>query len=130
MDELLSSTSALTGVVCYNDLTAIGALRSLRAHGLRVPDDMSVVGFDDLDLAGYVDPPLTTIGQQKVEMARWAVERLSRLIAGEERGVVAGDRDRDGDRADAVVLPVQLIERESTGPARSQGAEARKEVKP
>jgi len=109
MIELLASAPSVTGVVCYNDLTAIGAMRALRGRGWRVPRDVSVEGFDGLDLAAYVDPPLTTIVQQKAVMARWAVEHLARLIK-------AGPPPRDGNPADSVRLPVSLLERESTGP--------------
>ncbi len=109
MDQLLDRAPGMTGVVCYNDLTAIGAIRSLRSHGRRVPGDVSVVGFDNLDLAGYVDPPLTTIVQQKTLMGRWAVERLARLIEGER--VPAGETP-----GEVVRLPVRLLERESTAP--------------
>jgi LacI family transcriptional regulator len=112
MDELLRLAPELTGVVCYNDLTAIGAFRSLRSHGLRIPGDVSVVGFDNLDLAAYVDPPLTTVVQQKAVMGRWAVERLAALI----RGQVPGGSK--GDDASVVHLQVRLLVRESTGPKR------------
>jgi LacI family transcriptional regulator len=110
MAELLVSAPSVTGVVCYNDLTAIGALRALRAGGRRVPAEVSVVGFDNLDLSAYVDPPLTTIVQQKAPMARWAVEHLARLIS-------SGGQSRDGEGPEKVVrLPVSLLERESTAP--------------
>jgi DNA-binding LacI/PurR family transcriptional regulator len=108
MDELLARRPDATAVACYNDLTAIGAIRSLRAHGRSVPRDVSVVGFDDLDLASYVDPPLTTIVQQKREMGRWAVERLVRSVGGNSMGT--------GDSAEVVRLPVHLVVRESTAP--------------
>ena len=72
-----------TGIVCYNDLTAIGALRGVRSTGLRVPEDVSIVGFDDIDLAAWIDPPLTTVRQPTEAMGRWAVERLVRLATGE-----------------------------------------------
>jgi LacI family transcriptional regulator len=111
MDELLRRAPELTGVVCYNDLTAIGAFRSLRSHGLRIPGDVSVVGFDNLDLAAYVDPPLTTIVQQKAVMGRWAVERLAALIGG-------GYRARpEADDSKVVRLSVRLLVRASTGVA-------------
>jgi LacI family transcriptional regulator len=75
--ELLERAPQTTAIVCYNDLTAIGALRALRAVGCSVPGDFSVVGFDDIDLAKWTDPPLTTIAQQKGEMGRWAVAMLA-----------------------------------------------------
>ncbi len=109
MDEILERAPDVTGVVCYNDLTAIGAVRSIRAHALRVPEDVSVVGFDDLDLASYVDPPLTTVMQQTREMGRWAVERLVRLIKSDGTALDHGPTD-------VVRLSVRLIERGSTAP--------------
>jgi LacI family transcriptional regulator len=75
--ELLERAPLTTAIVCYNDLTAIGALRALRALGCLVPGDFSVLGFDDIDLAKWTDPPLTTIAQQKGEMGRWAVALLA-----------------------------------------------------
>lgn len=110
MDELLARPAGVTGVVCYNDLTAIGALRSLRAHGRKVPREMSVIGFDDLDLAAYVDPPLTTIVQRKAEMGRWAVQHLAGMIGGRWP---PPDTDPP---AEVIRLPVHLLVRESTAP--------------
>jgi DNA-binding LacI/PurR family transcriptional regulator len=106
MTRLLRRAPGLTAVVCYNDLTAIGAMRALRAAGRQVPEDVSVVGFDGIDLAGYVEPPLTTVAQQTTEMGRWAVESLlARLDSS------AAPRSR------AVVLPVALRPGGSTAPA-------------
>jgi DNA-binding LacI/PurR family transcriptional regulator len=110
MSDLLARSPDVTGVVCYNDLTAIGALRALRAHEQRVPEDVSVVGFDDLDLAAYVDPPLTTVAQDTTTMGRWALQRVVGLIRGEPADVsrAAG--------ATVVRLPVRLVDRRSAGP--------------
>lgn len=74
--EQLIAEGAATGIVAYNDLTAIGALRALRHAGLHVPGEASVVGFDDIEMAAWTDPPLTTIRQPTEAMGRWAVERL------------------------------------------------------
>ncbi len=63
-------------MIAYNDLMAIGAMRAIRASGRTVPGDISVVGFDDVAIAAYTDPPLTTIAQAIGELGRWAVERL------------------------------------------------------
>ena len=101
-NELLDRAPETTAFVAYNDLMAIGALRALRQRGRRVPADASVVGFDDVALAAYVDPPLTTISQRTEEMGRWAVERL----IGE-----------DGIGPSSVRLPVDLQVRGSSGPA-------------
>lgn len=71
-----SVPSSATGIVCYNDLTAIGAMRALRSAGRRVPEDVSVIGFDDIEMAAWTDPPLSTIRQPTGAMGRWAVARL------------------------------------------------------
>jgi DNA-binding LacI/PurR family transcriptional regulator len=81
MALLLDRAPQLTGILAYNDLMAIGALRALRAAGRRIPEDVSVVGFDDVQLAAYLEPPLTTIAQATADMGRWAVERLRDLLA-------------------------------------------------
>ncbi len=74
--------AGVTAIVAYNDLTAIGVLRGLGAAGRRVPLDLSVVGFDDIEMAAWTDPPLTTIRQPIPDLGRWAVDRLVRALAG------------------------------------------------
>ena len=76
LGRLLAEAPDTTGVVAYNDLMAIGAMRAIRACGRTVPGDISVVGFDDVAIAAYTDPPLSTIAQAIGELGRWAVERL------------------------------------------------------
>ena len=133
--EALAADPDLTAIVAYNDLMAIGAMRAVRAAGRRVPADVSVVGFDDVDLAGYVDPPLTTIAQATSEMGRWAVTRLADELAARSAARAGTDapaaetttataapggegRDAsDGPAPAHLVLPVSLRVRESTGPA-------------
>ena len=106
--ELLASHPGVTAIYCYNDLTAIGVLRCLRDAGRRVPEDISVVGLDDIAAASWTAPSLTTVAQQKAEMGRLAVER-----------VVAALQDAGGVDEPAVVrLPTSLTVRESTGPVR------------
>jgi len=100
----LIAEGGVTAIACYNDLSAIGALRALRSAGLRVPRDVSVVGFDDIEMASWTDPPLTTIRQPTARMGRWAVAQLT-----------------DADSADrlepAVVhLEPELVVRGSTAP--------------
>jgi DNA-binding LacI/PurR family transcriptional regulator len=111
--ELLARNDGITAVACYNDATAIGVLRALRAVGIRVPADVSVIGCDDITAASWVVPALTTVAQQKAEMGRLAVERLVALLA---RGG-SGDGDGDGAVPEPVRLPMILKIRESTGPA-------------
>ena len=102
-EQLLGDVSSPTGIVCYNDLSAIGALRAIRAAGLRVPADVSVIGFDDIEPAAWTDPPLTTIRQPTAELGRWAVERLTTTPTDEAA-------------SPQVVLEPSLVVRGSTGP--------------
>ncbi len=71
-----------TGVICSSDLMAIGALREATARRLRVPEDLSIVGFDGIEAGRWVDPPLTTVEQPILDIARTAVSTLRGLIAG------------------------------------------------
>jgi LacI family transcriptional regulator len=73
-----------TGILCYNDLTAIGALRTLRTGAHRVPEDVSVIGFDDIEMAAWTDPPLTTVRQPIAEMGRLSVGWLADALGREE----------------------------------------------
>lgn len=72
--ELLESGTSFTGLICLNDRVAFGAQQALTEHGLRVPDDVSLVSFDDDELASYMRPPLTTARLPYYEMGRLAME--------------------------------------------------------
>jgi LacI family transcriptional regulator, repressor for deo operon, udp, cdd, tsx, nupC, and nupG len=105
----LRAADALTGqpataVVAYNDQVAIGLVRGLTGLGRRVPEDVSVVGFDNIDAAGLVTPGLTTVAAPLRVEGRSAVEHLLAMIAGGAPGV-----------GRSMVLPVRLVVRESTG---------------
>ena len=76
MEQLLQHPRPPTAVFCCNDVMAVGALRTLRNHGFRVPEDVSLVGFDDIFLASAVTPALTTIAQPVDEIAQKAAELL------------------------------------------------------
>ncbi len=80
MLRLLGRTPRATAVVASNDLTAIGALRAIRQWGLRVPEDISVVGFDDIQMAEFTEPPLTTVRLLRTELACAACDALLQLI--------------------------------------------------
>ncbi|MBN3965095.1 substrate-binding domain-containing protein [Pseudomonas gregormendelii] len=95
-----------TALFCENDEMAIGALKRIRQSGLRVPEDISLVGFDDIPFAAYCDPPLTTISQPAEAFGQRAVELLIALI---EKKPLAERH---------VVLPFELTLRESTARVR------------
>lgn len=86
MDRLLALREPPTAVFCYNDMSAVGALRSIYDHGLAVPRDISLVGFDDLLIASYTHPPLTTYRQPMVELGRQAMKSILDLLAGSDSG--------------------------------------------
>jgi LacI family transcriptional regulator len=78
----LSQNERPTAAIAFNDIIAIGALHAVRAAGLRVPQDISVIGVDDISMAAYAQPPLTTIGQPKYRMGKLAVQTLRRINEG------------------------------------------------
>lgn len=101
--ELLARDSSVTAVVCGNDILALGALVEAAASGVAVPRQLSVTGFDDIELAGEISPALTTIRIPTAEIGRRAAERLLARLEG--RKVKRGEE-----------LPVDLVIRESSGP--------------
>lgn len=80
MDKILKSKSLPTAVFCSGDIYAIGAMRSIKAYGLKIPDDISVIGIDDILLSQYVEPALTTIRVDRKSLAELAVQELMRSI--------------------------------------------------
>jgi LacI family transcriptional regulator len=83
VNMLLNKGLSFTGVVCGNDLIAFGVVKALKERGLRVPEDVSIIGFDDIYLAAMFEPGLTTIRQPIYDMGSHAVDVLIRLIKGE-----------------------------------------------
>ncbi|MFH1540421.1 MAG: substrate-binding domain-containing protein [Elusimicrobiota bacterium] len=81
MKKMLDQPSIPTAVFCANDLIAIGAIDAVKEKGLRIPEDISIVGFDDMNISHFVHPPLTTVKQNLLEMGRIAVEILVKQIA-------------------------------------------------
>ncbi len=84
IDSLLSSGVEVDAMFCFNDVLALSAIRAVRAHGLRVPDDIAIVGWDDIAEAAYYTPSLTTVRPDKAAIARTAVDRLLTLIGGSQ----------------------------------------------
>jgi DNA-binding LacI/PurR family transcriptional regulator len=112
---LLLHTPCPTAIFCYNDMTAIGALSALKQKGVRIPQDISIVGYDDISFAQYVDPPLTTIRQPKDEMGQLAARMLLDLV--------------DGKQVENIVLSGELVVRRSTQPIRLAGSIYKKKEK-
>src|SRR6185436_11670956 len=79
---LLALPQPPTALFCYNDMSALGAMRQIRCRGLRIPEDISVVGFDDLYISHYLNPPLTTLRQPMRQMGNMAMEALLQIFAG------------------------------------------------
>ncbi|WP_266158938.1 LacI family DNA-binding transcriptional regulator [Dyella silvatica] len=80
IERLLSQARSFSAVFCSNDEMAIGAMRALSSHGLRVPEDVSVVGFDDIRFARYTTPSLTTVAQPKNALGREAMTMMIELL--------------------------------------------------
>ncbi|NEG54893.1 LacI family DNA-binding transcriptional regulator [Bifidobacterium platyrrhinorum] len=100
MAELLDADPSIDGVFISSDPMAVGAIKTLRARGLAVPDDVQVIGFDDSSAAMLADPPLTTIRQPFEQIGQHLVDQLLRLI--------------DGAQPVGVTLPTELVVRGST----------------
>lgn len=109
-ERLLSRPDRPTALFCFNDQMAIGALGVARRKGLSIPEDLSVVGFDDISFARYTVPPLTTIAQPVKELGQETVRLLLGVIKDQTLAPVS------------IVLPHELVVRESTAPAPTYGA--------
>ena len=107
MQRILQGTKGLpTAVLTSNDLTAIGAMGAIHEAGLRIPDDLSVVGFDGIELSAYTQPALTTLAVSRVELAAQAFRSLLRHRDGtQEKGMPT----------EHIIMP-QLLVRRSTAP--------------
>jgi LacI family transcriptional regulator len=99
-----------TAVLAYNDQLAIGVMKGLRTLGLRVPDDVSVVGFDNIQFGEIIEPALTTVAAPLRHMGATGVRNCVAVLHGAQPG------------APPLVLPIKLIERQSTGPRRGRTA--------
>ncbi|MFD0712030.1 LacI family DNA-binding transcriptional regulator [Paenibacillus sp. GCM10027626] len=91
MEKLLAKGIAIDAVFAANDLMAFGAIEVLQAAGLRIPEDVAVVGYDDIQAASYVTPPLTTVRQDKIRLGREATVLLMAML----RGELPADEEKD-----------------------------------
>jgi LacI family transcriptional regulator len=83
-EDLLRRGKRFTALVAFNDISALGAMTALREAGQKVPEDVSVIGFDDIEFASLAYPPLTTIRQPMQEMGATAAEVLLRKLVNDE----------------------------------------------
>jgi LacI family transcriptional regulator len=109
--ELVRSGQRPTAVICGNDYLAAGVLAACHEHGIRVPEDMSVVGFDDLEIAAYLSPPLTTV-------------RVPAAEVGTKAAAVLLDRIVSNEILKSIELQPELVIRRSTGPPKAAAAKA------
>ncbi len=105
--ELLKKYPHITAIFCASDMMAIGAIRGIEAMGMRVPEDISVMGFDDIPIAEYVYKGISTIRQCPSRIGKEGSEAVWKMIQGEEV-------------SDEIVLPHELIVRGTTGPVRKE----------
>ncbi|QAT43367.1 LacI family DNA-binding transcriptional regulator [Aminipila luticellarii] len=112
-DQLLHEKEPIDAIFCGNDLIAIGAIRKLKECGLRVPEDIGIVGFDDIYLASLVEPPLTTIKQPNYEMGYKAAELLIKNIEKLRQDKIKHENNSVLVEKNTVFLPTELIVRRS-----------------
>jgi DNA-binding LacI/PurR family transcriptional regulator len=106
VDDLVAAGTVFDALFCFNDLLALGALEALHRHGRSVPEDVAVVGFDDIDEGRHASPPLTTVAVDLAVLAGAAVDSLVRRLA-----------DPSSPDGDSFVVPHRLVVRASTVPA-------------
>jgi DNA-binding LacI/PurR family transcriptional regulator len=116
--KLLGARKTFTALFAFNDISAIGAIHAFREAGLRVPEDVSVVGFDDIQSAAYPNPGLTTVRQPLREMGRIAAETILRRIH---------RHGSEAYKAERTVEP-ELIIRETTARVRNGGSFPKKRI--
>jgi LacI family transcriptional regulator len=105
MEELLSLDAPPTAVIAFNDIMAYGVMHVIYKAGLRIPNDISVIGFDDVPTSAYITPPLTTVALPAYRMGQLAMHLIRRIQTGEDMRTT-----------EPIILESPLIIRESTGP--------------
>ena len=114
--DLLNKNPRPTAVLCSNDMTAIGVMRKSYEEGIRIPDDFSLIGFDDIRLAQFVLPPLTTVQMSQAELARLAFQALLKEV----------QREAPAPQGTEYNLRTSLVLRQSTALAPGPKSTARK----
>jgi LacI family transcriptional regulator len=105
MEELLSLDELPTAVIAFNDIMAYGVMHVIDKEGLRIPNDISVIGFDDIPTSAYIIPPLTTVALPAYRMGQLAMRLIRRIQAGEDMSTT-----------EPIILESPLVIRESSGP--------------
>jgi LacI family transcriptional regulator len=108
VSEMLAEKELPTAIICANDLMAFGAISELRAAGVSVPGDVSIIGFDDIAFASLKEPSLTTVSLPRKELGRCAVEALMETLENPKREGVE------------IRIPTNLVIRKSTAPVRAE----------
>jgi LacI family transcriptional regulator len=106
LDRLLADPRPPTAIFCVNDVTALGVLRGLLRRGLSVPEDVALVGYDDVEFAGLLATPLTSVRQPKYQLGRAAADLL-----------LAEAADGPGHRHQQLLFQPELVVRASSAPA-------------
>lgn len=104
--KLLDTGASFTAIFASNDTMAVGAMRCLRERNLKIPQDVSIIGFDDIEVCLLVEPHLSTVRVYKEELDAVAVRRLVEMIGSEKKTI------------DEIVVPVELVIRDSCSPCR------------
>lgn len=115
--QLLAREQPFSALFAYNDISAIGAVAAFQEHGIRVPEDISVVGFDDIQAAGYINPPLTTVRQPMLHMGETAARTLIDRLEGRMKDVPE------------IMIEPELIARRSTAGCADQSARWKDKLK-
>jgi LacI family transcriptional regulator len=108
MEQLLQVVPPLTAVVCGNDWMAMGAMEAIYQSGLRIPEDISLIGFDDIDTAQWVTPPLTTLRQPAQQIGAKAAELLVNQIETGKRG------------SEIALFSAEMVVRQSVAPPKKE----------
>jgi DNA-binding LacI/PurR family transcriptional regulator len=103
--QLLAQNNEITAILCINDRMAIGAIQHLQSAGYNVPDDMTVVGYDNISMSRFISPTITTINQHAADLGRRAAHMLFDVL--------------DGKDVQPITLPSELIVRQSSGVPRT-----------
>ena len=106
VSQLMAQPSPPTAIFCQSDVMAIGALQQAKKLGFRVPQDLSIIGFDDIKFSEFCDPPLTTVSQPRYEIGRQSMTLLLNMLKGQDIGTSSR------------LLEAKLVVRASAAPPR------------